>query len=79
VAAFLFGILTAMKKLLTRSKKNKVFAGVFGGIGEYLDMDPVIFRFGYVMMTVFTGIFPGLIAYFLGLFIVPAAHESKEV
>lgn len=68
-----------MKKLLTRSKTNKVFAGIFGGVGEYLDMDPVIFRFGYVMVTVFTGIFPGLIAYFLGLFIVPEAHGPKEV
>jgi len=68
-----------MKKLLTRSKENKVFAGVFGGIGEYLDMDPAIFRFAYMMITIFSGIFPGVIAYFLGLFIVPAAHESKEV
>ena len=68
-----------MKKILTRSKTNKVFAGVFGGVGEYFDVDPVIFRLGYMMMTVFTGIFPGVIAYFLGLFIVPEAHGSKDV
>ena len=68
-----------MKKLLTRSKTNKVFAGVFGGVGEYLDVDPVIFRLGYMMMTIFTGIFPGVIAYFLGLFIVPAAHDVHKV
>lgn len=68
-----------MKKILTRSKTNKVFAGVFGGVGEYFDVDPVIFRLGYMMMTIFTGIFPGVIAYFLGLFIVPVAHDTHEV
>jgi len=30
-----------MKKLY-RSDTNKVLAGVCGGIGEYLDIDPVI-------------------------------------
>jgi len=68
-----------MKKHLTRSKTNKVFAGIFGGLGEYADIDPVIFRLGYVMITVFTGIIPGAIAYILGLFIVPPAHASEKV
>jgi len=68
-----------MKKNLTRSKTNKVFAGIFGGLGEYADIDPVIFRLGYIMLTVFTGIIPGSIAYILGLFVVPAAHESEKV
>lgn len=68
-----------MKKILTRSKTNKVFGGILGGIGEYTDVDPVVFRLGYTMITIFTGIVPGLIAYILGLFIVPPAHEHKEV
>ena len=68
-----------MKKTLTRSKTNKVFAGVLGGVGEYFDADPVIFRLGYMMMTIFTGVFPGIIAYFLGLFIVPEADGQKEI
>ncbi|XKT75153.1 MAG: PspC domain-containing protein [Patescibacteria group bacterium UBA2103] len=68
-----------MKKYLRRSKKNKVFAGIFGGIGEYVDIDPVVFRFGYVVMTLFTGIFPGMIAYVLGLFIVPEADGAEDV
>lgn len=68
-----------MKKHLRRSKDNKVFAGIFGGIGEYTDIDPVIFRFGYVIATLFTGLFPGIIGYVLGLFIVPEADGSKDV
>jgi phage shock protein PspC (stress-responsive transcriptional regulator) len=31
-----------MKKL-TRSSKNRVIAGIFGGLGEYMDVDPTIY------------------------------------
>ncbi|MDD4248763.1 MAG: PspC domain-containing protein, partial [Methanosarcina sp.] len=32
-----------MKKLY-RSKKSRIIAGVCGGIGEYLDVDPTLIR-----------------------------------
>lgn len=31
-------------KKLYRSKKDRVFAGVCGGIGEYLGVDPTVIR-----------------------------------
>ncbi len=31
-------------KRLKRSKKDKVFAGICGGIGEFTDVDPVVWR-----------------------------------
>ena len=58
-------------KRLYRSRKNKVFAGICGGIGEYFDIDPLIIRIVLVILTVFTGIFPLLFLYFLGIFIIP--------
>ena len=64
-----------MKKQLTRSKSNKVLAGIFGGMGEYADVDPVLFRLGFLMITIFTGLIPGIITYILALFIVPPAHD----
>jgi len=33
-----------MKKILYRSKKNRVVGGVCGGIGEYFDIDPTLIR-----------------------------------
>jgi len=33
-----------MNRKLYRSGKNKVIAGICGGIGEYLDIDPVVIR-----------------------------------
>ncbi len=59
-----------MKKLY-RSDKNKVFAGIIGGIGEYLEVDPVILRVLWLLIVVFTGFIPGLIAYIIAIFIVP--------
>lgn len=48
--------------------------GLLGGIGEYFDTDPVLIRVLYLMVSVFTGVIPGIIAYFLGALIVPAHH-----
>lgn len=58
-------------KRLYRSEKNKVIAGVFGGLGEYTNVDPVLLRLVWVLIVIFTGFFPGLIAYFLAIIIVP--------
>lgn len=38
-----------MKKLY-RSKKNRIIAGVCGGIGEYLDVDPTLIRLLWVLL-----------------------------
>lgn len=59
-----------MKKLY-RSKTNKVFAGVIGGLGEYFDIDPVLLRFAWIILVMCTGFFPGVLAYIIGIFIIP--------
>jgi phage shock protein C len=42
-----------------RSRNDKVISGVAGGLGEYFDVDPVLFRVGIVAATLMTG---GLVA-----------------
>lgn len=61
-----------MKKLY-RSKTNRILTGIIGGLGEYLNMDPVVLRLLFVVLVIFTGIFPGVIAYFIAMAIVPEA------
>jgi len=58
-------------KKLFRSNKNKVFAGVCGGIGEHLKVDPVIIRLIWVAVTLFTGIILGIIAYIIAWLVIP--------
>ncbi len=39
-----------MAKKLYRSTKNRVVAGVAGGLGEYLGIDPVVVRVAFVIV-----------------------------
>ena len=50
-----------MEKKLRRSTSDKVVAGVCGGIGAYLGVDPVVVRIGLVLFTLFGG--AGVLAY----------------
>jgi phage shock protein C len=60
-----------MRKQLYRSQKNKVIAGVCGGIAEHLDVDPVLVRLVYILLTFGTGLGPGLIVYIIAWIIIP--------
>ena len=61
-----------MKKLLYKSKTNKVFAGVIGGLGEYFDIDPTLLRLAYLLVAILTAVFPAVIAYLVACIIVPS-------
>lgn len=61
-----------MVKRLYRSEKNKVIAGVCGGIAEYLNVDPVIVRLIWVVASLAWG--AGIIAYLLAWLIIPKKH-----
>lgn len=58
-------------KHLYRSRSNKIFAGILGGIGEATNIDPTILRLIYLLVTVFTGFAPGILVYLFAIFIVP--------
>ena len=55
-------------KKLYRSKKDRVFAGVCGGIGEYLGVDPTVIRLLAVILG-FTG--SGVRAYIVAAILIP--------
>ncbi|MFH0828381.1 MAG: PspC domain-containing protein [Candidatus Omnitrophota bacterium] len=48
-------------KRIYRSSKERVIAGVCGGMGEYFDKDPVLFRIIFVLVTLLFGF--GVLAY----------------
>ncbi len=57
------------KKRLYRSRTERMLAGVCGGLGEYLDVDPTLIRLAAVLLAFAGG--PGLIAYIVLWLIVP--------
>jgi phage shock protein C len=61
--------MTEQQHRLYRSQTNKVFAGVCGGLAEYLTVDTTIVRLIWVLLTLLGG--SGIILYILAFFIVP--------
>lgn len=57
-----------MRKLY-RSERNRMVAGVCGGIAEYFNIDPTIVRLGWVAVSLAGG--AGVLAYLIAMFIVP--------
>lgn len=55
---------------LRRSRRNRVIAGVCGGLGEFFGISPFWFRLGMVLALLPGGV-PGLLIYFLLWIMVP--------
>ena len=66
-------------KRLYRSTSNKMLAGVCGGIAEYFNVDPTIIRLAYVLLSVFTAAFPGIIVYILAMIIIPSDPGYTDI
>lgn len=62
-----------MEKKLYRSRKNRVFAGIIGGLAEYFDKDVVLLRLIAIIFLVFTGFFPFGLIYLIAILIIPEA------
>ena len=66
-----------MAKKLYRSVKDRKLAGVCGGIGEYLDVDPVLIRIVWLVLVLAAG--TGLVGYVVAWIIVPEAPPESLV
>lgn len=58
---------------LHRSRTNKILGGVCGGIANWLGWDPTLVRFAYVVLSVISVGFPGILVYLLLWFLMPKA------
>ncbi len=58
-------------KRLKRSYNDRMIAGVCGGLAEYFDLDSTLVRVGYVLLSVLSAGFPGLLVYIVLWLIIP--------
>ncbi|MCP3958796.1 MAG: PspC domain-containing protein [bacterium] len=56
---------------LVRSDKDKIIAGVCGGIARSLSWDPTLVRILYVAVSIFSAAFPGLLVYIILWIVMP--------
>ncbi len=59
-----------MEKKLTKSS-NKLLAGVCAGIAEYFGWEVTLTRILYVVLSMFTGGFVGIVFYIMLMLIMP--------
>lgn len=65
------------QKRLVRSQKNRVIGGVAGGIAEYFDIDPILVRLVFVLLTIFGG--SGVLLYIIAWIVIPDAHAPANM
>ena len=61
---------------LQRSRRNHMIAGVCGGLAEWLGWDPTVVRVLYVLVSVLSAAFPGILVYLLLWVIMPKAPTT---
>ncbi|NNF23127.1 MAG: PspC domain-containing protein [Saprospiraceae bacterium] len=63
--------MTAQK--LTRSN-DKVIAGVCGGLANYFGWDPALVRVLYLLISIFSAAFPGILVYIVLWIVMPQEY-----
>jgi phage shock protein C len=63
--------MSATRGPLRRSRRNRIIAGVSGGMGEFFGISAFWFRLAFLIALIPGGV-PGLLAYFLLWIIVPS-------
>jgi len=66
-----------MNKKLTKSR-DKVIAGVFGGIAKYFDLDKAWVRIIGAALILFTGVGPGIILYIIAAMVMPEPSSHNN-
>jgi len=64
------------RRRLYRDPDNRVFGGVCGGLGAYLDVDPVIIRI--ILVVLFFAFGVGLLVYLIMWIVVPEAKTTAQ-
>lgn len=62
-----------MDKRLYKSNRNKMLAGVCGGIAEYFNIDPTLVRLGWIVFCALGG--SGILAYIIAAIVIPRNPE----
>jgi len=63
--------MTTQKQALRRSRKNRVLAGVCGGLAEFFGVRSFWFRLAFLIALIPGGV-PGILVYVLMIIIVPS-------
>jgi phage shock protein PspC (stress-responsive transcriptional regulator) len=63
-----------MQRKLERSRTDSRLAGVCGGLGEYLDVDPTLVRLAFILLALYGG--HGILLYIILMLVMPPQEAA---
>ena len=63
--------MTNLTRPLRRSRTHRMIAGVIGGLADYFGLDPTLARVIYVVGSILSAAFPGILIYCLMWALIP--------
>ena len=68
---------TLTYKQLRRSRSDRMVAGVSGGLGRYFDVNPVLYRVGFVVLALLGG--AGILIYLAAALVIPDEGQEQSI
>src|SRR5262245_45506599 len=68
---------TLTYKQLRRSQSDRMIAGVSGGLGRYFDVNPVLYRVGFVVLALLGG--AGIVIYLVAALVIPDEGRDESL
>jgi|SRR5215207_900892 phage shock protein C len=63
------------QRVVRRSRSERVLAGVCGGVGRYLGVDPVLLRIAFIILALANGL--GVVAYVVAWVAIPEEQPDQ--
>jgi phage shock protein PspC (stress-responsive transcriptional regulator) len=60
---------------LVRSNRDRVIAGVCGGVARWLGWDSTLVRVAYVLLSLCSAAFPGILVYIILWILMPLSDD----
>lgn len=67
-----------MRRPLRRSRRQRVVAGVCGGLAQWLGWDVIVVRLLFVLVAVVSSVFPALLAYATLWLVIPEDPSPRD-
>ena len=67
----------AEPRRLTRSRENRWLGGVSAGLGEYFDLNPLVYRIAFIALALAGG--TGILLYIAAWLVIPDAGEEDSI
>lgn len=66
-----------MPEPLQRTRDDRVLAGVIGGLARHFGLDPGRARIAYVLLSILSAAFPGILVYLVLWFLLPLEGQPR--